>query len=84
MVEFPFLVILGIVSATKALPVLCIPLSGVLHPEDLAKRAGNGGALESNLVVIHAIDITNQHVYSAIVSAIRHCQHVIKGSRASQ
>lgn len=84
MIEFPFLVIFGIVSATKALPVFRIPLSGVLHSEDLSKCAGNGGAFESNLAVIHAIDIANQHVHSAIVPAIRHCQHVIESSRASQ
>lgn len=79
-------IILGVfgIPGAEAFAILCIPLSGVLRAEDLAKGTGNGGALESNLAVVHAIDVTDQHVHAAVVSAIRHCQHVIEGPGASQ
>lgn len=68
----------------EAFTIFCIPLSGVLHAEDLAKGTGDSGALESNLAIVHAIDVTDQHVHTAVVSAVRHRQHVIEGPGASQ
>jgi hypothetical protein len=68
----------------QALAILGPALSSILQPEHLAKGTSDSSALQSNLGVIHAVNIPHQHVHSGVVPAIRHGQHVVKGSRASE
>jgi len=76
--------LLWVIVVVQALAVLRIPLGSILQAEDLSESASNGCALESNLGVVHPVDITHQHVHAAVVAAIRHGQHVIKGASARQ
>ena len=70
--------------ADQAFAVLGTTLGSILQPEHLAERAGNRSALQSNLFIVHAVDISHEHVDSAIVSTIRHGQHVVEGPSTGQ
>jgi hypothetical protein len=72
------------VALGQADPILCILLRRTFQPTDLPKAAGNGRALEPDLLVIHSIDIAHEHIYPAIVSTICHGQHLVECLRSGQ
>lgn len=76
--------VLEMLVADQAFAVLGTAFGSILQPEHLAERAGNRSALQSNLFIVHAVDISHEHVDSAIVSTIRHGQHVVEGPSTGQ
>lgn len=61
---------------------LILPFS--LHLKHLPETAGDGRALESDLVVIGPVDVSDQHVDCRVVSDLRHPQHIVEASGAGK
>lgn len=85
MVEIDVAVALAAIFILKqAFTVLGISFGGILQPEYLAKSARDGGALEPDLAIVHAVDVSDEHVHATVVAAVRHGQHVVKSASARQ
>ncbi len=59
-------------------PVLGVALRLPFHLEHFPETARDGGALQSNLAVIRAVDIPDQHIDRGVVPQVRHAEHLIK------
>ena len=72
------------VSIRHSPPVLGVALRLPFHLQHLAKTAGDGAALQSNLAVIRTVDIAHQHVHRRVVPVIGHTEHLVKRARPRQ
>jgi hypothetical protein len=57
---------------------------GTLHAKDLAEGGRNGRVLETNLAVVCAVDVADEHVHLGIVTVLGMVEHVVEGGGSGE